>query len=66
MGQTTQVEYKKDCDHKYIALGFDTFSKTDEVVEAVVAIACEKCGLFRTKILTFRRELTKGYEYDKR
>lgn len=64
MGQT--IEYKKDCDHKYISLGFNVFDKDSEVVEAVAAIACEKCGLFRTKILTFRRELAKGYEYDKR
>jgi len=55
---------KRDCDHKYVPLGFDVFSKDEEAVEAVAAIACEKCGLFRTKILTFRRELARE-KYDK-
>jgi hypothetical protein len=45
------------CEHEFDALGFDVYKKTDEIVEAVAAIFCKKCGLFRTKILTFRREL---------
>lgn len=61
----TNTEYlKKDCDHEYIRLGFDVFYKDEEAIEAVAAIACKKCGLFRTKILTFRRELAKGKNYD--
>ena len=49
---------KKDCEHKFSPLGFDVYRKTDSSVEAVAAIFCSVCGLFRTKILTFRRELT--------
>ncbi len=52
-------EVKKDnCDHLFASLGFDVFKTTDESVEAVAAIFCSRCGLFRTKVLTFRRELT--------
>lgn len=51
---------KKDCEHKFSALGFDVYQKTDKSVEAVAAIFCSVCGLFRTKILTFRREINNG------
>ncbi len=51
-----KINYKDDCDHEFAALGFDVFKSTDKRIEAVAAIFCRKCGLFRTKILTFRRE----------
>lgn len=51
-----QKKYHDDCNHKFSSLGFDIFKTTDKKIEAVAAIFCEKCGLFRTKILTFRRE----------
>ena len=53
---------EKCTDHKFIAVGFDTI-KTDPMrVEAIAAISCEKCGLFRTKILTFMREIMKDQQ----
>jgi hypothetical protein len=48
------------CDHKYRPLGFEIFKKTESSVEAVAAVFCEKCSMFRTKILTFRREIKNG------
>ena len=45
------------CNHQFSSLGFDVFKVTDELVEAVAAIHCKRCGMFRTKILTFRREI---------
>lgn len=47
----------KDCRHVFDALGFDVYRKTDTSIEAVACIFCQHCGLFRTKILTFKREL---------
>lgn len=44
------------CSHKFEPLGFSVYKQTETLIEAVAAIFCEKCGLFRTKILTFRRE----------
>lgn len=49
----------KDCQHKFSPLGFETVKKEDQVIEAVACVFCEKCSLFRTKILTFRREFKK-------
>lgn len=46
-----------ECQHKFKPLGFEVTEKASKHIEAVAAINCEKCGLFRTKILTFRREL---------
>lgn len=43
--------------HEFNALGFDVYKKTPTSIEAVACIFCEHCGLFRTKILTFRREI---------
>ncbi len=48
---------KDDCEHEFERLGFEVFKTNDESVEAVAAIFCHRCGLFRTKVLTFRREL---------
>lgn len=45
------------CEHKFVPLGFEVYKTTDESVEAVAAALCEKCSMFRTKILKFRREL---------
>jgi hypothetical protein len=51
-------KFEKDtCRHNFDALGFSVFKVTDTTVEAVAAVFCTKCSLFRTKILTFRREL---------
>lgn len=49
-----------NCDHIgfWSALGIDAFKVTATSVEAVACIFCSRCGLFRTKILTFRREFT--------
>ncbi len=49
--------YDNECKHKFVALGFEVIKVKDKSVEVVAAIACNKCGLFRTKILTFKREL---------
>lgn len=46
-----------ECQHIFKPLGFEITEKTDVSIESVAAIVCEKCGMFRTKILTFRREL---------
>ena len=51
---------KDPCDHTYKALGFNVFKVTEKSVEAVAAVFCEKCSMFRTKILTFRREITQN------
>lgn len=48
---------KSDCKHQFAALGFEICKTTDTTVEAVAAVFCTKCSLFRTKILTFRREI---------
>lgn len=45
------------CEHEYASLGFNVFKVGDTLVEAVAAIHCTKCGMFRTKILTFIREV---------
>ena len=50
------------CKHKFSSLGFNVFKTTDTTVEAVAAIFCSKCGLFRTKILTFRREFQESID----
>ncbi|GEM_PF-5769593 len=47
-----------ECKHKFRALGFDIIKSDKSIVEAICALFCSRCGLFRTKILTFRRELT--------
>ena len=52
-----EQKYNKECHHNFISLGFSVFKITQTSVEAVACIVCSKCGLFRTKILTFRREL---------
>jgi len=44
------------CKHTFAALGFNIIKTTSTVVETCAAIFCVKCGMFRTKILTFRRE----------
>jgi len=51
-------KYYNKCKHTFSALGFSVYKVTNTTVEAVAAIFCTRCGLFRTKILTFRRELT--------
>jgi len=53
-----EKQYENKCKHKFACLGFNVFKTTEKSVEAVAALFCSKCGLFRTKILTFRRELT--------
>jgi len=51
------ISKKKDCQrHKFEALGFSVSKTTERSIEAVAAIFCENCGMFRTKILTFIRE----------
>jgi hypothetical protein len=54
--------YEEKCQHDFSSLGFNVFKTTDTTVEAVAAIFCSKCGLFRTKILTFRREFQEELE----
>lgn len=51
---------KKDiCNkHVFIPLGFEIIAKEKEIVESVAAITCQNCGMFRTKILSFHRELS--------
>ena len=60
---------KDTCPHVFAALGFNVYKTTDTSIEAVAAVFCTKCSLFRTKILTFRRELLeeeqKEIGYDK-
>jgi hypothetical protein len=51
-------KYEQLCEHEFSSLGFNVYKTTETTVEAVAAIFCSKCGLFRTKILTFRREIT--------
>lgn len=51
------MNQEKDCKHTFAQLGFNVSKVTDTTVEAVAAIFCTKCGMFRTKILTFRREI---------
>lgn len=51
---------KDPCSHVYKPLGFNVFKVTNKTVEAVAAVFCERCSMFRTKILTFRRELTQA------
>jgi len=53
-------QFDNKCDHKFMALGFEVIKVKDKSVEVVAAVACEKCGLFRTKILVFKREFTKS------
>ena len=50
--------------HNFVPLGFSVFKTTETTVEAVGAITCSKCGLFRTKILVFRREFQTKPEVD--
>jgi hypothetical protein len=47
---------KVPCDHIFKPLGFNVISTTENKVETVAAVFCEKCSMFRTKILTFHRE----------
>ena len=47
------------CKHTFVALGFEPINKTKDEVEVVVALFCQKCGLFRTKILKFNRNLVR-------
>ena len=53
-----------ECQHKFKPLGFEVIEKAEKFIEAVASIHCEKCGLFRTKILTFRRELGHNYKQE--
>ena len=53
------------CDHTFAALGFEPINKTENEVEVVAALFCTKCGLFRTKILKFNRDLVKMPKEDK-
>lgn len=46
--------------HLFIPLGFETISKEKEIVESIAAITCQNCGMFRTKILVFHRQLSQG------
>lgn len=47
-------------ENKYKALGFQVIKQTPTMVEAIACIFCEKTGKFKTKILTFRREIADG------
>jgi hypothetical protein len=47
---------KDPCDHVFKPLGFHVISTTNNKVETVAAVFCEKCSMFRTKVLTFHRE----------
>jgi len=60
--ESNKKTYEEKCQHDFSSLGFDVFKTTDVSVEAVAAIFCRKCGLFRTKILTFRREFQEDIE----
>lgn len=46
-----------ECKHQWERLGFEVISTNPKLVEAVASIHCIFCGLFRTKVLTFRREI---------
>jgi len=48
---------KIKCQHTFATLGFSVYNVTNTRVKTVGAIFCTRCGLFRTKILIFRREL---------
>jgi len=50
------MQREEKCNHEFEPLGFEIVKKTDKVVETVAAVFCKKCSMFRTKILTFRRE----------
>lgn len=50
------INKQDDCEHKFVPLGFEVYKKTDQSIEAVAAALCEKCSMFRTKILKFRLE----------
>lgn len=50
------MEPKHSCEHLYKPLGFNIIKQTEDFTEAVACVFCEKCSLFRTKILVFRRE----------
>ena len=53
-----QPQHPQDkCEHRWSALGFAIVKTTDTSIEAAASIFCEVCGMFRTKILNFRREL---------
>lgn len=54
----------KEDEHLFRPLGFQVIKETDAIVEAVACIFCEKTGLFRTKILTFRREFNEEDKAD--
>lgn len=57
----------EDCKHHFQSLGFNVYKVTDKSVEAVAAIHCTSCGMFRTKILTFRREIiSEEFDHEKR
>jgi hypothetical protein len=49
-------QYDEVCRHKFVPLGFEKISSDETKVEVIAAIACENCGLFRTKILYFDRQ----------
>jgi len=49
-------QHSEQCKHTFAALGLSVIKTTPTVVETCAAIFCVKCGMFRTKILTFRRE----------
>lgn len=51
------MEYTNKCNHVFKRLGFEAVKSTKTYYEAIGALFCPKCGLFRTKVLTFRREL---------
>jgi len=54
------------CEHTFARLGFEVTEKTPKKIEAVAAIHCTKCGMFRTKVLTFIRELEDNQKERKR
>lgn len=50
---------KEECkEHKYVKLGFKVISKDDYSVKTMAAMFCEKCGKFKTRILSFDTEHT--------
>lgn len=45
---------KPICQHKYFRLGFCVIeTEAPNLIKAVVALFCQKCGSFKTKILTY-------------
>jgi hypothetical protein len=52
-------ENKKDLclKHEFTPLGFEVVEKNHKKIETIAAIMCRHCGMFRTKILTFHREI---------